>query len=64
MRYWLKTCPHCRRGDILEQQDRYGVYAQCVQCGHILSATEVRILFGTAIGTPDDLDLIGEKAAA
>ncbi len=64
MRYWLKMCPHCRRGDILEENDRHGLYVQCVQCGYILSETEAMFLFGTAIGTPDSLAAAREKVAA
>jgi len=63
MRYWLKTCPYCRRGDIVEEHDRHGLYVQCVQCGYILSDREVRFLFGTAIGTPDPLDATRERVA-
>jgi len=64
MKYWLKTCPHCRRGDVLEEHDRYGLYVQCVQCGYVLSETEARFLFSTAVGTPDSIDATHEKAAA
>ena len=46
MRYWLKKCPRCRQGDLLEDRDRYGRYLACVQCGYILNAAEQEFLFG------------------
>lgn len=61
MKYWLRTCPHCRRGDILEEDDRHGLY---VQCGYILSKTEVGFLFSTAAGASDSIAVTHEKVAA
>lgn len=31
--YWLKGCNRCG-GDLLMQDDRYGEYVACIQCGH------------------------------
>ncbi len=33
--YWLKACPRCG-GDLRDEQDHYGPYVACVQCGYIL----------------------------
>ena len=30
--FWLKSCPHCD-GDLLAQDDRFGSFVTCVQCG-------------------------------
>ncbi len=30
----LKDCPRCR-GDVIASQDVYGVFTQCLQCGHV-----------------------------
>ena len=32
MTVWLKQCPRCG-GDLYLQQDTYGKYADCLQCG-------------------------------
>lgn len=46
MRFWLKKCPRCRAGDLREEQDSYGRYIACVQCGYILSALQEAMLLG------------------
>jgi hypothetical protein len=33
--FFLKTCPRCR-GDMYLENDRYGDYRKCAQCGHIV----------------------------
>jgi hypothetical protein len=30
----LKSCPRCK-GDVVLDNDHYGWYEQCLQCGHI-----------------------------
>ena len=30
---WLKSCPKCR-GDLTLEQDRWGRYRVCIQCGY------------------------------
>ena len=37
--FWLKSCPHCR-GDLYEDEDLYGRYVACLQCGHHLGESE------------------------
>lgn len=37
--FWLKSCPQCR-GDLYEDQDQYGRYMGCLQCGHYLGEAE------------------------
>ena len=33
-RFYFKACPRCR-GDMYLDQDMYGVYGKCLQCGRI-----------------------------
>lgn len=33
-RFYFKACPKCR-GDMYLDQDPYGVFAKCLQCGRI-----------------------------
>ncbi len=33
-RFYFKACPRCR-GDMYLDQDRYGAYGKCLQCGRI-----------------------------
>jgi DNA-directed RNA polymerase subunit M/transcription elongation factor TFIIS len=37
--FWLEFCPRCH-GDLYENEDIYGRYVACFQCGHYLTATE------------------------
>jgi hypothetical protein len=37
--FWFKACPRCQ-GDLYEEQDHYGKYIACLQCGHVLSDVE------------------------
>lgn len=39
MTYWLRECPRCR-GDLREEQDQFGPYISCVQCGYILNGEQ------------------------
>ncbi len=32
--YWLKSCPKCR-GDLCLEQDHYGAFQTCLQCGYL-----------------------------
>ena len=34
-RLYLKSCPRCS-GDMAVDQDFYGVYKTCIQCGHVV----------------------------
>lgn len=40
---YLKACPRCR-GDIFIERDLREVYFTCLQCGHVLTELEERIL--------------------
>ncbi len=33
-RFYFKACPRCR-GDMYLDQDMYGAYGKCLQCGRI-----------------------------
>ena len=33
---WFKACPRCEQGDLVLNDDFYGAYKQCLQCGHIV----------------------------
>ncbi len=30
--YWFKQCPRCS-GDLVVENDRYGIFVSCMQCG-------------------------------
>ena len=32
--YWLKSCPKCQ-GDLCLDQDHYGAFQTCLQCGYL-----------------------------
>ncbi len=32
--YWLKSCPKCH-GDLCLEQDHYGTFQTCLQCGFL-----------------------------
>ncbi len=40
---WLKGCPRCG-GDLHENQDVYGYYISCLQCGYYLKDAQAAIL--------------------
>ena len=37
---WFKSCPRCETGDIVREQDQYGLYTRCLQCGYVKDADE------------------------
>ena len=37
--FWLKLCPRCN-GDLYRDEDVFGSYLACLQCGHELSMIE------------------------
>jgi hypothetical protein len=37
--YWLRSCPRCK-GGLFREDDLYGSYVNCLQCGHHLSEAE------------------------
>jgi hypothetical protein len=41
--YWLKACPRCG-GDLHDEQDHYGEYLACIQCGFVPSTEQERAL--------------------
>jgi Zn ribbon nucleic-acid-binding protein len=45
MRYWLKQCPRCQKGDLREERDTFGTYVACVQCGYALRAEEEAVVY-------------------
>ena len=32
----FKSCPKCGHGDLMLDQDAYGWYLDCLQCGHMI----------------------------
>lgn len=40
---YLKACPRCK-GDLFTERDFRETYISCLQCGHILSILEERLL--------------------
>jgi DNA-directed RNA polymerase subunit M/transcription elongation factor TFIIS len=41
--YWLRACPRCQ-GDLHAEEDQYGAYVACIQCGYIPTSEEERQL--------------------
>ncbi|AKG53704.1 hypothetical protein DGWBC_1049 [Dehalogenimonas sp. WBC-2] len=47
--YHFKSCPRCCQGDLFEDNDEYGTFAQCFQCGYVgypgnlLTAEQARV---------------------
>jgi uncharacterized protein YbaR (Trm112 family) len=39
---WLKACPKCK-GDLFLDEEHYGKYKSCIQCGYIKDLTDVPI---------------------
>lgn len=37
---WLKECPKCQ-GDLILDQDSYGKFKTCVQCGYLRDVVEI-----------------------
>jgi len=33
VKFWYKSCPRCR-GDMALEQDKWGSYRVCIQCGY------------------------------
>jgi DNA-directed RNA polymerase subunit M/transcription elongation factor TFIIS len=42
--FWFKSCPKCNTGDLYSDEDRFGKYVACLQCGHSLSVAEEVVL--------------------
>ena len=36
----LKSCPKCK-GDVVIDNDHYGWYEQCLQCGHVSDLPDI-----------------------
>ena len=48
---WLKECPRCQ-GDLILDQDHYGKFKTCVQCGYLRDVVATEGNPGTvAVGT-------------
>ena len=50
LRYRLKICPRCRRGNLLERRDQMGYRFDCVHCGYVLNASEKAFLIEATYG--------------
>ncbi|OGO49965.1 MAG: hypothetical protein A2148_07635 [Chloroflexi bacterium RBG_16_68_14] len=44
----LKTCPRCRRGDLIVEREEYGVVVDCLQCGYVGDLSAVRRFMTTS----------------
>jgi len=44
MLHWLKPCPRCRAGHLLEERDVLCRLVTCLYCGYVLTPDEVRFL--------------------
>lgn len=49
---WFKTCARCK-GDLYEDNDDYGRFIACLQCGHELNSREVQLLWAASQGKID-----------
>lgn len=38
--FWLKSCPRCH-GDLYQDNDLYGTYISCLQCGRYIDKEDV-----------------------
>lgn len=50
--FWLKACPRCH-GDLYQEEDLFGSYVACLQCGRELNQFEESFLdypLGKAVG--------------
>lgn len=61
MQYWFKECPRCH-GDLREEKDYHGLYICCLQCGHILNASESAALYHGSAAERTPLTLAGQAA--
>lgn len=49
--YWMKMCPRCR-GDLYQEETRFGQYVACLQCGRSLDARLKKPWASTALSSP------------
>lgn len=54
IRHWLKPCPRCRGGLLLEHLHTEGRQITCTLCGYRLSSDEMRMLVSDMIGATED----------
>ena len=65
---WLKACPRCK-GDLFLDDDHYGKFKSCVQCGYIRDLGEGphEVATSPRLATPSEsawLDLMAAAIAA
>lgn len=53
IRHWLKPCPRCRGGLLLEQLEAEGRRITCTLCRYALTSNEMRMLISDTIGPND-----------
>jgi ribosomal protein S27AE len=44
MRLWLKTCPRCRQGPLLDDKVDLARVVTCTHCAYVLSPSEARFI--------------------
>lgn len=49
---WLKACPRCQ-GDLILDQDHYGKYRTCIQCGYLRDLVETAVNGASAAAGTD-----------
>jgi hypothetical protein len=55
-RHWeLKSCPHCKGGDLYLREDDSRLYYVCIQCSYEIPSKRLRELFPVQIGRGEAL---------
>ena len=57
----LKSCPRCR-GDLLLEEDHYGRYYSCLQCGLEVFPERLTLLPADVIETPAPFPVVKDAA--
>lgn len=60
---WFKACPRCKLGDLYLNEDIYGKYRQCLQCGHVIYSADKAAVPESA-GLSHKRDASKERVAA
>lgn len=59
----LKACPRCR-GDMHDNRDEYGIYAECLQCGYMRDLEDAKRLSRLLEFASSERGGNGKKSAA
>lgn len=62
--FWYKSCPKCHTGDLALEQDIYGWYRQCVQCGYLEEIANKPSVLPARVAVPVAATTQGDRRAA